>query len=243
MTAVTFQDPLWLKLKDWLKYPLEKEDMILNAQIDLIDKRFLNIQNDPYIPEPLGISSKHRYNLNLFPPEDAHALNSEEILLAINRTTDRPRLRSGKRGTISKGRDQIVRSFEQNGIRNKNGLSSKPYILQMKRHKFIISPEGNGIDCHRHYEAFYSKGVPVIPRNRFIKSKFCNLPVIWTDDYSEINESYLNKKYNSMLNNTYDFSFILLSRYPPPLQEVINRRSLFWMNKSAWKKKYEKYLP
>jgi len=54
--------------------------------------------------------------------------------------------------------------------------------------KFAICPEGNGIDCHRIWECFYLKVIPIVLDNIFIrkvKDKY-KLPMIILNDWSEL---------------------------------------------------------
>ena len=51
---------------------------------------------------------------------------------------------------------------------------------------FIASPEGNGIDCHRTWEAIYLGLIPIVNDNylnRFFAS--LGLPIICTNDWNE----------------------------------------------------------
>ena len=122
------------------------------------------------------------------------------------------------------------------------------YIRTSWDHKFIISPEGNGIDCHRHYEALYLKSIPIIPNHPLMRLKFKNLPVVWTEDYrvdingKEITLDYLRRQYNRWLDKQFDFKFILLSSYPPPLRAILNRRALYRTDREKWKEKYQRYV-
>jgi len=95
------------------------------------------------------------------------------------------------------------------------------YYEEIGKYKFVISPEGNGIDCYRHYETWISKGIPIIQRNPFIERKYSGLPILWTDDYSEINDEYLEEKYNEFLDKDFDFRRILLSKYTAEIQRQI----------------------
>ena len=73
-------------------------------------------------------------------------------------------------------------------------MSSYDYFKNLNDYKFVISPEGNGLDCHRHYEALLL--VVFLLLNIMIKyKKYSNLPILYTKDYSEINEKYLLQKY------------------------------------------------
>ena len=102
-------------------------------------------------------------------------------------------------------------------------LNSEDYYNELGKYKFNISPEGNGIDCYRHYETWISKGIPIIEYSKFIEKKYKNLPILWTKSYSEINDDYLNKIYGSFLDKKYDFRRLLLSCYEPSnRQKIIN---------------------
>ena len=46
----------------------------------------------------------------------------------------------------------IHNNLFKNGIKNYK-LNFGDYIFGLSKFKFVISPEGNGEDCHRHYEA------------------------------------------------------------------------------------------
>jgi len=92
----------------------------------------------------------------------------------------------------------------------------------------VISPEGNGIDCHRHYEALIAGCIPIIEDNSQIREKYKGCPILYTHDYSEITETYLIQKYTEMLDQTYDFAPLFLSTYTPEEQEEIKKCGNYW---------------
>jgi len=73
------------------------------------------------------------------------------------------------------------------------------YCNEMSRYQFVVSPPGNGIDCHRTWEALYMGSMPII-LNSILYDEFTELPIIkvndWTDVTYELLYSYLNKEYN-----------------------------------------------
>jgi hypothetical protein len=103
----------------------------------------------------------------------------------------------------------------------------------LPNYKFIISPEGNGIDCHRHYESLIAGCIPVIEYNPLIETKYKGCPVLYTRDYREINQEYLNIKYNEMIDQTYDFSKLFLSYYTEEQIKVIKNCGNYWTKKLA----------
>ena len=70
-----------------------------------------------------------------------------------------------------------------------NITSSSIYRKTILQYMFIASPEGNGIDCHRTWEAIYLGLVPIVNDNylnRFFVS--LGLPIICTNDWNEFAE-------------------------------------------------------
>ncbi len=70
----------------------------------------------------------------------------------------------------------------------------------MSTHKFAISPEGNGIDCHRTWECLYLGVIPIVKKS-VVLSYFSYLPILFVDNYDIITEEYLNKIYQKEFQN------------------------------------------
>ena len=80
-------------------------------------------------------------------------------------------------------RSKVSAQFKAAGYDNmKLGVSKYRQILQSSM--YVISPRGNGIDCHRTWEAIYHGTVPVIER-RFYLFDHLNLPVLVVDSYAD----------------------------------------------------------
>jgi hypothetical protein len=147
------------------------------------------------------------------------------VMCAITETTDIKR-----RGNNNINRKSILKSLEKNGIMNII-LNEIEYFNELTKNKFIISPEGNGIDCHRHYEAIMAGSIPIVEENELIKKKYGNIPILYTKDYSEITEEYLIKKYDEMLKKEYDYSRILLNNLEEEIKEKVKKRGNYWMSR------------
>ncbi len=73
----------------------------------------------------------------------------------------------------------------------KNGLRFDEYLYNVSDHKFMICPEGSGIDCHRFWECLYLGTIPVV--KKCINSWFYNdMPVLYVNEWEEISEELLN---------------------------------------------------
>ncbi len=85
-----------------------------------------------------------------------------------------------------------------------NSLENIRYINYLKRSLFIISPPGNGYDCHRNWEAIYYKCIPVVLNNYLPKHFIDNLPIFAVNSYDEIlnkSDSELIFLYNEIIKN------------------------------------------
>jgi hypothetical protein len=182
--------------------------------------------SDSICPYPIGycynIVNYVKKNKNTLPLIGNHEKN---VLCAIVFTTDIRR-----RGNNTVNRYNILKNLEKNNIKNEL-LNYKKYYEGLPNYKFIISPEGNGIDCHRHYEALMAGCIPILEHNTHIKEKYKDLPILYTTDYSEITHEYLECKYNEMLHQTYNFNKLFIDYYTKQQQEQIKFNGNFWCYK------------
>lgn len=140
-----------------------------------------------------------------------------------------------RRGNSTINRKIISKNLKKNGITNEIVNSKKYSVLEyynkLKEHKFVISPEGNGIDCHRHYEAILCGCIPIIEDNYYMRHKYKNTPVLFTKDYSEITTEYLNSKYNEIIKDKYNYSTLVLQNHSIEDQTLIKENGNYWSKK------------
>ena len=178
---------------------------------------------DLWMPFPIGMNWSY---VKYFDNNPTWQIGSHDklVLCAVNITTDKRRRPSGI------NREQIINTLGKNSIQNIK-LERHVYFSSLPSYKFIISPEGNGIDCHRHYEALLAGCIPIIEYNEKIEEKYRGLPILYTKDYSEITPEYLENKYNEMANQQYDFSRLFLSYYSNEQQEEIRKCGSYWIKR------------
>jgi hypothetical protein len=80
-----------------------------------------------------------------------------------------------------------------------NRLSSPEYLNKIANSKFVISPEGNGIDCHRIWESLLVGSVPVVSRSIFTEELEKDFPMLIVDDWEQVTAEFLQ-------NNIYKFA-------------------------------------
>ena len=69
------------------------------------------------------------------------------------------------------------------------------YIQNIYNHKFVISPEGRGIDTVRTWECLYMGTIPIEKRN--INNQFyTDLPICFVDNWNQVTEDFLLKEYD-----------------------------------------------
>ncbi len=149
------------------------------------------------------------------------------VLCAVNTGTDERR-----RGNHPVNRKKIIENLQTKAIPNVS-LHGLEYFKSLPNYKFVISPEGNGIDCHRHYEAFMAGCIPIVEDSYLIRSKYGDVPFLFTTDYSEITPEYLATKYEEMIDKVWDFKKLFLSSWSPEEQMLIRYRGNFWCMKLA----------
>lgn len=62
----------------------------------------------------------------------------------------------------------------------------------MRSYKFIISPHGNGLDCHRTYESIILGSVPIV-KSSTLDGLYEGMPVLIINDWKDLTKEVLEK--------------------------------------------------
>ena len=216
MASSSSDSPMVMTLRQWQDKIKDPFSLIVQASTTDGHDRWQNF--------PIGM----QYNYPSFCHNFELQKGSHEnlALLAISATNDL------RRRPIGLNRLKIVETCSKLGFINKT-MSAQEYFTCLPSYKFVISPEGNGIDCHRHYEALLAGCVPIVEYHPGIAEKYRGCPILFTRDYSELTPEYLDRTYATMLDETYDFSRLFLSNYSQETQEYIKYCGNFWMKRCA----------
>lgn len=103
-----------------------------------------------------------------------------------------------------------------------NGADYNEYLHKMKEHKFVFSPEGNGLDCHRTWEALYMGAYPVMERNVFAETFAKELPILIVDKWEDVTEEFLNEQYEIINNTEWNWDMMKLSYWKDFISNTIN---------------------
>lgn len=74
------------------------------------------------------------------------------------------------------------------------------YLVNMKKTQFILSPRGNGLDCHRTWEALLMGTIPILQHSN-MDEILSDLPVLIVNQWSDITEDFLKEQYDYIKNN------------------------------------------
>lgn len=78
-------------------------------------------------------------------------------------------------------------------------LTFKDYLTKLKSYKYVISPPGNSIDCHRIWESLYLGVIPIIEKN-IAMEYFYDLPILVVDSFNNVTEKLLIDSYEIIFN-------------------------------------------
>ena len=98
--------------------------------------------------------------------------------------------------------------LSENGIIMQESTDYKSYLQELKKHKFCLSPEGNGIDCYRTWEALYMRTIPICKRSVMVEEFAKIFPIYIVDDWKDFDIDDVWNSYDSFnWDNWYKLDF------------------------------------
>lgn len=97
---------------------------------------------------------------------------------------------------------------ENIGTLNRTNCSQDQFYERISKSKFAICPRGCGIDTYRLWDCILLGCIPIIEKYGG-HEQFHELPILYTENYSEITEDYLNEKYRAFMENDYYYDKLL----------------------------------
>lgn len=92
-------------------------------------------------------------------------------------------------------RQECYNTFvDKSWVCNQSNISPEEFYEQLARSKYVLSPEGTGVDCHRIYESIYLGAIPIL-KTSVMDYFYCNLPVVIVKNWSEITQEFLESNY------------------------------------------------
>ena len=120
-------------------------------------------------------------------------------------------------------REYVWQLFEsKNWVNNTSNLQLQKFYFDLAEHKFVISPRGNGVDCHRTWEALYLRTIPIVESSIHM-NEFSDLPIFFVNSWDELCYNNLEKFYNKVQNELYNLDKLKISYWRKTIDEKLSR--------------------
>jgi hypothetical protein len=188
-----------------------------------------NVINDRIIPIPIGIeniklNTSAASNAGLYSSEVKGALYKSQLLEKYNSyDLEKQNLvyMNFNPNTFPKERNKVIELFSnKDWVIKTSNLNIEKLYFDISSSKFVFSPRGNGIDCHRTWEALYLKTIPIV-KNSIHMENFKDLPIFFIDSWDEITEEKLNFFYEKVKNTLYNLDKLKISYWKKIINEKI----------------------
>lgn len=127
--------------------------------------------------------------------------------------------------TFPSERNQIVDKFSKeewvkSGYIENTLEGRKQFLRDIKSSKFVFCPRGNGIDTHRLWETLYMGSIPIVKYEE-THHLFTDLPILFIEDWDEVNEDFLNEKHLEIINKEWNLDKLKISYWENFIKEKI----------------------
>ena len=140
-----------------------KEHLKLFNKLPLLQHIYsqnLNIVNSNISYLPIGIANSQwvHGNLDIFKKIYNKKISKDkDIFFNFNIDTNKEK------------RQYCYDILSKKGLQWTNNLDTEKYLIELKKHKYCICPEGNGLDTHRFWECLYMDTIPICSNNKLTR--------------------------------------------------------------------------
>lgn len=158
--------------------------------------------HDKLVSIPIGLGNAQWEHGNLAEFARLKAEKSDrDILLYANFSTGTNRIqREGIRRILAETDFSLM----------EGGVSTIHYWRNIRRSRFVASPRGNGVDCHRTWEALYLGAVPILDHEDRVGC-LEGLPVLETRNWRELGRETLNRTWEEIMKKPYNYERLRFS--------------------------------
>lgn len=97
------------------------------------------------------------------------------------------------------------------------------YYKNLSEYKFVLSPRGAGIDCHRTWEALYMGSIPIVLKSS-IEELYEDLPILVLNNWDEISKELLEKTWEEFKEKKFKMEKITLNYW---MEKIMDRKFHF----------------
>ena len=141
-----------------------------------------NTRHSVVTPKPIGLENLHHHKNGQIALFDVYKnINNSKtntILFGFNIYTN----------PLERQQAFDALSSHKSAVEIKKWHGPESYLETLSKHKFVASPEGNGIDCHRTWEAMYLGVIPIVRRTVLSEYFYdLGLPILLISNWNEVN--------------------------------------------------------
>lgn len=157
-----------------------------------------NIDREPsdrLIPIAIGVGSHHWYphltsGMDRLIPKILRKEVKRDTFVYMNLSMTSPK------------RIECITHFQSIGVPQTPWKSFDAYLEDLSRSVFVVSPHGNGLDCHRTWEALLLGCYPIVKRST-LDPLYEGMPVVIVNEWSEVTQEFLQQKHKELRNKTW----------------------------------------
>jgi hypothetical protein len=82
--------------------------------------------------------------------------------------------------------------------------------INTTKYAFVVSPYGQGMDCHRTWEILILGSIPILKSKEFVRL-FEDLPVLFVNDWKDITQKLLDDTIEKFKNKTFNYDKLTLN--------------------------------
>jgi len=109
-------------------------------------------------------------------------------------------------------RNYCLEQLNNKGLFMNEKLPFKEYLREVSKSYFIISPNGNGIDCHKTWEALYLGSIPIVTKSINIDF-YKNLPILIINDWESFDITIITKELYKKIWGDFDNEKLILKKF------------------------------
>lgn len=99
------------------------------------------------------------------------------------------------------------------------------YIDNVYNHAYVLSPSGNGVDCHRTWETLYLRSIPIVLKHP-VMTFAQHLPILFVDSWEQaLDENFLIQQRDRLQALLCDFSILRLSYWLDLITSALNSKT------------------
>lgn len=107
-----------------------------------------------------------------------------------------------RKDCLKKISPSLVKMYQQKLKRTQTWINTTKYT-------FVLSPYGQGMDCHRTWEALILGSIPILKSKEFV-NMFRDLPVLFVNDWTDINQQLLDDTIEKFKNMNFNYDKLTL---------------------------------